>query len=63
MIVGWLAGGTIGVRLVDNERYLCGETDLGMAGCGWLIGWAVGMVHGAVVIGFTKRTEPSESTG
>jgi hypothetical protein len=50
VIAGWLLGGMIGVSIADNAGYCLGEVDVGMAGFGLLIGWAVGMVHGAIVI-------------
>ncbi len=51
MVAGWIVGGAVGVYLLDNVRYYPNEADTGIAGFGLLLGWAVGMAHGGVVLG------------
>ena len=50
MVAGWVVGGAVGVYLLDNVRYYPNEADTGIAGFGLLLGWAVGMVHGGIVL-------------
>ena len=60
MVAGWLIAGLAAVPYLDGVRYWPGEADLGAAGFGMLAGWAVGMIHGALVLWLwpTKKAEP-----
>jgi len=49
MLAGWQIGGAYGVYLLDSSHYL-GEADVGTAAFGLLLGWAFGMVHGAIML-------------
>lgn len=44
MLAGWLLGGAYGLYIVTNDRYLAA------AAFGLLVGWAVGMIHGGIVL-------------
>lgn len=57
-VIGLLAGGVYGACLIDNVRYYQREADGGMAGFGFLIGWAVGMIHGSVAVALRRRRGP-----
>lgn len=59
MLAGWMAGGGYGVCLIDNVGYLRGEADVGMAGFGLLVGWAIGMLKGWITLGFAEESQPS----
>ena len=50
MLAGWIVGGAYGVSIIDNHMHYPGEADAGMAGFGLLLGWVVGMAHGAVAL-------------
>lgn len=69
MISGWITGGVWGLLLVLwawlMMRPLFPTTNLvgPMAGTGLLLGWVVGMLHGAIVVFFeSKRTPPEDLT-
>ena len=50
MTVGWIVGSCVGVYLIGFPGYLSGEADTGCAGAALLVGWAIGMVHGAIAL-------------
>ena len=60
MIAGWLIAGLAAVPFLDGVKYWPGEADLGVAGFGMLVGWAVGMIHGALILWLrpTRQAEP-----
>ncbi len=58
VLAGWLVGAAVGVSLLDGSRYVRGEADAGLAGFGLLVGWAVGTVHGGLVLALRPR-EPA----
>ena len=50
-----LIGAAAGLwHTLDLESYEPMEAEIGMAGFGLLLGWAIGMVHGAVALAFSS---------
>jgi len=50
MLAGWLAGGAYGLYIRTEDRYLAG-----VAAFGLLLGWAIGMIHGGIVLAIWPR--------
>ena len=50
MLAGWHLGGAFGICTLDGDSTFVGGADAGVAGFGMLFGWAVGTVHGAIML-------------
>ena len=49
-VAGWFLGGAAGLWYAPDPESYPNEAEFGMAGFGLLLGWAIGMIHGGVVL-------------